>query len=391
MDRRALSERVTWMGAVDWHRRLFDSLIPLPEGTSYNAYLVQGSQKTALLDTVDPAMSEVLLAQLEGVPQVDYVVVHHAEQDHSGTIPLVLERYPAARVLATPKGKGMLVDLLHLDPGRIDAVADGDRVSLGDRTLEFIHAPWVHWPETMLSYLIEEKTVFTCDLFGAHFATSNLTAGNDARIVRSAKRYYAEIMMPFRKPLERNLERLSGYEVVCIAPSHGPVWDEPAVILDAYRDWVSGPAHNSAVIPFVSMHGSTRALVDRLVAALATRGVEIHPFDLTVTDLGDLAMALVDAATVVIGSPTVLGGAHPQAAYAASLANALRPKTLYASVVGSYGWAPGAAKALVAAVPALRVEVLDPVLVQGKPRAADFAAIDSLAAAIGERHQRLAL
>ncbi len=160
MDRRALSERVTWMGAVDWHRRLFDSLIPLPEGTSYNAYLVQGSQKTALLDTVDPAMSEVLLAQLEGVPQVDYVMVHHAEQDHSGTIPLVLERYPAARVLATPKGKGMLVDLLHLDPGRIDAVADGDSVSLGDRTLEFIQAPWVHWPETMLSYLIEEKTVF---------------------------------------------------------------------------------------------------------------------------------------------------------------------------------------------------------------------------------------
>ncbi len=379
------------MGAVDWHRRLFDSLIPLPEGTSYNAYLVQGSQKTALLDTVDPAMSEVLLAQLEGVPQVDYVMVHHAEQDHSGTIPLVLERYPAARVLATPKGKGMLVDLLHLDPGRIDAVADGDSVSLGDRTLEFIQAPWVHWPETMLSYLIEEKTVFTCDLFGAHFATSNLTAGNDARIVRSAKRYYAEIMMPFRKPLERNLERLSDYEVACIAPSHGPVWDRPAVILDAYRDWVSGPAHNSAVIPFVSMHGSTRALVDRLVAALAKRGVEIHPFDLTVTDLGDLAMALVDAATVVIGSPTVLGGAHPHAAYAASLANALRPKTLYASVVGSYGWAPGAAKALVAAVPALRVEVLDPVLVQGKPRAADFAAIDSLAAAIGERHQRLAL
>ncbi len=132
----------------------------LPEGTSYNAYLVQGSQKTALLDTVDPAMSEVLLAQLEGVPQVDYVMVHHHEQDPSGTIPLVLERYPTARVLATPKGKGMLVDLLHLDPGRIDAVADGDSVSLGDRTLEFIQAPWVHWPETMLSYLIEEKTVF---------------------------------------------------------------------------------------------------------------------------------------------------------------------------------------------------------------------------------------
>jgi flavorubredoxin len=394
MDLRSMTERVTLLGAVDWHRRLFDSLIPLPEGTSYNAYLVRGSEKTALLDTVDPVMSDVLMTQLSSVPRVDYVVAQHAEQDHSGALLQVLERYPQARVVATPKGKGMLVDLLHLDADRVDVVVDGDRISLGDRTLEFIYTPWVHWPETMLTYLVEEKTVFTCDLFGSHYATSDIAVGDNTQapaVVRAAKRYYAEIMMPFRKPLTRHMERLSAYEIARIAPSHGPVWDRPALILDAYAEWVSGPPHNSAVIPFVSMHGSTRALVERLVADLTTRGVRVHPFDLTVTDLGDLAMALVDAATVVIGSPTVLGGAHPQAAYAASLANALRPKALYASVVGSYGWAAGAPKALVAAMPALRLEILDPVLVQGKPRAADFDAIAVLAETIAHKQQALEL
>ena len=389
MQGRVVTERVTLMGGVDWHRRLFDALIPLPEGTSYNAYLVKGSEKTALLDTADPATTDELLQQLEAEQRIDYIVAHHAEQDHSGTLPELLVRYPEATVLATEKGKGMLVDLLHLPPERVEAVADGEQRSLGDRTLTFIHAPWVHWPETMLTYLDEERILFTCDFFGSHYATSRVMVGDDAHVVSAAKRYYAEIMMPFRKPIERHLARLEDLDIAMIAPSHGPIWDRPDVIIDAYRDWVSGPVKNVAVIPFISMHGSTSELVDRLVTELVRHGVTARPFDLTVTDIGDLAMAMVDAATIVIGSPTVLGGAHPQAAYAASLANALRPKTRFASVVGSYGWAAGSARALVEAMPALRVEVLDPVLVRGRPRADDLEAVDRLAATIAQRHGAL--
>jgi flavorubredoxin len=382
-----MSDRITWMGGVDWHRRLFDALIPLPDGTSYNAYLVRGSEKTVLLDTVDPRKTDVLLEQLADVERLDYVVAHHAEQDHAGTIPQVLERYPEAVILATDKGKDMLMDLLHLPEDAIETVEDEQSISLGDRTLTFIHAPWVHWPETMLTYVPEEKLLFTCDFFGSHLATSRLYVEGNGHAVAAAKRYYAEIMMPFRKPISRHLDRLADYDVAMIAPSHGPVWDEPALILDAYRDWVDGDPKNIALVPFISMHGSTGELVDRLVAALVARGVTTQPFDLTVTDLGDLAMALVDAATVIIGSPTVLGGAHPQAAYAASLANALRPKTRYASVVGSYGWAGNAAKALVKMMPMLRVEVLDPVLVQGKPHVEDLEAVDALAEAIAQKHR----
>jgi flavorubredoxin len=389
MDPRTLTERVSVLGGIDWHRRLFDALIPLPDGTSYNAYLVRGSEKTALLDTADPRTGNELMGQLAQYPEVriDYVVAHHAEQDHAGMLPEVLARYPDAQVLATPKCKEMLVALLHLDESRIQVVQNDEVVSLGDRSLQFIFAPWVHWPETMLTYVPEERLLFTCDFFGAHYTTSRVCVEGEAAVVNAAKRYYAEIMMPFRKPIEKHLQRLSALDIAMIAPGHGPVWDEPALIFDAYREWVTGPPRNMAVIPFVSMHGSTAEMVDYLVAALVREGVQVKPFDLTVTDLGELAMALVDAGTIILASPTVLGGAHPQAAYAASLANALRPKAAFASVIGSYGWAGGAARTLVEMMPGLRVELLDPVEVKGKARPEDFAALDQLAATVGAKHR----
>jgi len=185
---RKISERVSFLGAQDFDRRLFDELIPLPDGTSYNAYLIKGSEKTALIDTVDPEKSDVLLDQLAGVESLDYLVCQHVEQDHSGTIPQVLARYPDAQVLASPKAKSMLVDHLHLDPEKITEVGDGETVSLGDRTLEFIHAPWVHWPETILTYLREEEILFTCDLFGSHRRRlrSTRTTGFASTMRRSA-------------------------------------------------------------------------------------------------------------------------------------------------------------------------------------------------------------
>ncbi len=388
MDPRVLTERVKVLGGVDWHRRLFDALIPLPDGTSYNAYLVRGSEKTALLDTADPRTGGELMGQLASQPDgIDYIVAQHAEQDHTGMLPEVLARFPEAQVLTTPKGKDMLIALLHLDEGRIRAVEDDEVVSLGDRTLRFLYTPWVHWPETMLTYMPEERILFTCDFFGAHYATSQVCVEGDAAVVGAAKRYYAEIMMPFRKAIEKHLQRLAGLDIAMIAPSHGPVWDEPRLILEPYQDWVTGPPQNIALIPFVSMHGSTAEMVDYLVTALVREGVHVKPFDLTVTDLGELAMALVDAGTVILGSPTVLGGAHPQAAYAASLANALRPKARFASVIGSYGWTAGAARALAGMVSGLRVELLDPVEVKGKPRAEDFAVLDRLALAVAGKHR----
>jgi len=339
MKPRMIRSNVYFLGAQDFDRRLFDELIPLPDGTSYNAYLIKGSEKTALIDTVDQAKSEILMEQLAGVERIDYLVCQHVEQDHSGTIPAVLERYPEAQVLASPKAKSMLVDHLHIDPDRIGEVGDGEAISLGDWSLEFIHAPWVHWPETILTYLPEEKMLFTCDLFGAHLATTEIYARDRVRVYDAAKRYYAEIMMPFRAIIERHLKRLEDYEFEMICPSHGPAYDEPGFIIDAYRRWVLDPPKNLVVIPYASMHGSTEAMVEHLISSLVARGVEVAPFNLTVTDLGRLAEALVDSATVVFGTPTVLTGPHPSVVSAAYLVAALRPKLSHAGIIGSYGWA----------------------------------------------------
>jgi flavorubredoxin len=388
---RQITERVHWMGAVDWDRRLFDSLIPLPDGTSYNAYLVRGSEKTVLLDSVDPTMVDVLMFQLESIPHIDYVVAHHAEQDHSGAIPQVLQKYEDAQVIATPKGKEMLVDLLGIPAERVVTVDDGETLSLGDRTLEFVHTPWVHWPETMVTYLPEERILFSCDFFGSHVATTDLYVTDEARVYEAAKRYYAEIMMPFRKIIRRNLAKVEGREIDLIAPSHGPIYDRPPFILDAYRDWISDEPRNVVVLPYVSMHGSTRRMVEYLVSALAERGVTVHQFDLAVTDIGKLAITLVDAATIVIGTPTVHRGPHPSVFYAAHLANALQPKARFASIIGSYGWSSKAVEQIAGLIPDLDVEILDPVLVKGFPRAADLQALEGLAANIAQRHQNLGL
>ncbi len=393
MKPRKIKDGVYWVGAVDWDRRLFDDLIPLPDGTSYNAYLIQGSKKTALIDTVDPTTSHVLLDRLSqlDVEHIDYVIANHAEQDHSGTLPQVLERYPGAQVVCTPKCKGMLVDLLLAPEDRILAVDDGATLSLGDRTLEFIHAPWVHWPETMLTYLREDKILFPCDFFGSHLATTDLYVTDEGRVYEAAKRYYAEIMMPFRKIIEKNLKKVQEYEISLIAPSHGPMYDRPEFILEAYRDWVLSDPKNIVVLPYISMHGSTLAMVDYLLDGLVEKGVTVERFDLAATDIGKLAMALVDAATIVIGSPTVLTGAHPNVVYAAYLANALRPKVKFVSIIGSYGWGGKMVQQLAGLIPNLKVEILDPVIVKGHPRDGDFKALDKLAATIAEKHTALNL
>ena len=387
MQTRTIRERVDWLGAIDWDRRLFDSLIPLPDGTSYNAYLVRGSEKTALLDTVDPAMIELLTAQLDRVERVDYMVAHHAEQDHSGSIPTVLARYPQAQVLCTPKAKGFLIDHLAISAERIRTVEDGETVSLGDRTLKFIHTPWVHWPETMVTYLPEERILFSCDFFGSHLAASDLYVTDEGRVYESAKRYYAEIMMPFRRIIEKNLQKLEGLAIDVIAPSHGPLYDRPAFILDAYRDWVLSAPKNEVVIPYISMHGSTRRMVTHLVDALAHRGVTAYQFDLSVTDIGKVAIALVDAATVVLGTPTLHAGPHPLVQYATYLTNALRPKTEFVSIIGSYGWGGKTVEILAGLIGNLKVEVLEPVLCVGLPKPETYAALDKLADAIAEKHK----
>ena len=388
-----LRPNIFGVGAIDWDRRLFDELIPLPDGTSYNAYLVKGSEKIALLDTVDPTKSVVLIDNLLklGIDRLDYVVAHHGEQDHSGSLPDILSLYPGAKVVANPKCQDMLIHLLHLDADRFVIVDDGQEISLGDKSLRFIYVPWVHWPETFATYLKEDSILFSCDFFGSHLATSSLFVDDRPRVYEAAKRYYAEIMMPFRTTIRKNLQKLADFDIKMIAPSHGPVYDDPGFIVDAYKDWTSERVANEVVVAYVSMHDSTRAMVEHLVDALIDRNITVRRFNLTGADIGELAVSLVDAATIVLASPTVLTGPHPVVGYAAMLANALRPKTRFAAVVGSYGWAGKMVDQLKALISNLKVEVLEPVIAKGYPDSDDFARLDALAQAVLTKHKELGI
>jgi flavorubredoxin/rubredoxin len=381
MKARKIGEGIWWVGATDWDRKLFDCLIPLPDGTSYNSYFIRGTKKSALVDAVDPVMKNVLFERLRSlnVSSIDYMIANHIEQDHSGSIPDILAAYPMAKAVTSDTGKILMMDMLAVPEDRILVVQDGDTIDLGDKSLQFIYFPWVHWPETMLTWMPKEKILFSCDLFGSHLAAADLYVADDAAVLLAAKRYYAEIMMPFKTTIESNLAKVQKLEAGMIAPSHGPIHKRPSLIMDAYRDWVSGPPKNLVVVPYVSMHDSTRLMVQHFIEACADRGVHAEQFNLADGDTGKLAMMLVDAAGIVFASPMVLAGPHPKVAYAAILANALKPKAKYISVIGSFGWGGMLVETLKALLSNLQVEFIPPVLAKGLPREKDYAALDALA------------
>lgn len=390
---RQLRPNVYAVGAIDWDRRMFDELIPLPDGTSYNAYIVKGSQSTALLETVDPAKTEMLMNHLDelDIRQIDYIVAHHAEQDHSGSIPDVLKRWPQAKVLTNAKCKDFLIELLRIDESIFEVVADGQEISLGDKTLKFLLTPWVHWPETMSTYLKEDKILFSCDLFGSHFAPPTLFVEDESLVHEAAKRYYAEIMMPFRTSIRKNMEKIAALPIDIIAPSHGFVYNKPEFILNAYNDWSSDIVKNEVLVPYTSMHGSVRKMVDHFIDALTSRGITPIQFNMAEGDLGKLAIALVDAATIVLGCSQVLAGAHPNVAHAAFVANALRPKTKFVSIIGSMMWGGKMVEQLTGIVSNLKAEIIEPVVIKGYPREEDLKALDALADKILAKHKEIGI
>jgi flavorubredoxin len=285
----------------------------------------------------------------------------------------------------------MLIDLLHIDEDKFITIEDGQKLSLGDKTLQFIFIPWVHWPETMSTYLVEGRILFPCDFFGSHLATSSLFVENEPFVYECAKRYYAEIMMPFRTPIKNNLKKLEPLAIEMIAPSHGPVYQRPEFIIDAYKDWVSDEVKNEVVLAYVSMHDSVRKMVEHFVDELAGRGIKVRQFNLTGVDIGELAMSLVDAATIVIGAPTFLASVHPSAAYAAMLTGALRPKTRFISVIGSFSWAERAVEQLKGLLSGLKAEIIEPAIAKGLPREKDFEALDTLAERIAQKHREIGI
>jgi len=380
-------EGVYWVGVRDWNRRLFDALITLPQGTTYNAYLVTGEGKTALIDTVNPGFETELEEKISSITdprEIDYVVMNHAEPDHAGAIPHVMAINTKAKLVATSKGARMAQTYYKVPGDRIKMVHDQETISLGGKTLRFIEAPMLHWPETMFTYLQEDKILFPCDFFGSHVA-KGLYDDEVEELVVHAKRYWGEIMMPFRAMAEKALGKIKDLEVKMIAPSHGPVHRNPELILENYAKWAKGETRRKATVVYVSMWNSTEKMIWPMVETLASEDVEVALHNLVSSDVGDVAKDLVDSKAIVLGAPTVLGGAHPLAVYAAYLVKALKPPAGFGVILSSYGWGGGAVKQIQEILGQTKIEVVGALEINGPPTDKDMIQIVELGKALAKK------
>ena len=381
-----IASGVYYCGLHDKNRKLFDQLVPLPQGTTYNSYLVKGAQKCALIDTMYEKLLDPYRDMLSACGlKIDYIVSNHAEPDHSGAIPTLLEAYPEAVVLCSPKCAENLSNMLGVDPSRMKVVADGEEIDLGGRTLKFFMTPWVHWPDTMFTFLVEDKFLFPCDYFGAHYTANELFADCSENLAEAARRYYAEIMMPFRGFCSKYLDIVRKLEPKMILPSHGPVYDKPDFIINFYSDWTSDKFSRKVLIPYVSMYDNTRIMVDYLENALKSRGISVVKAELVDADEGELAMQLIDTPCVVFGTSMVLTGPHPKSVYAAYLINILRAKLKYYSVIGSFGWGGNLTAPIEACFKLVKPEKISGVEVKGRPVESTFRELDRLAEEISSR------
>ena len=388
-----IKENILYAGMNDKDRLIFDELIPLDKGTSYNSYIVIGSEKTAVIDTMYPKFTKEYIKSFDenGITKVDYIIANHGEQDHSGSIPALLEKFPNAMVVTNAVCAKNLQEMLLVPAEKIKIINNNEELSLGNKTLQFMIAPGVHWPDTMFTYIKEDNIICTCDFLGAHYIFDDVFAVPSDDLEKSAKKYFAEIMMPFSFVCRKYVKQIRELNVEMVLPSHGPVHKNPDYILNLYEDWAGEQGKNLVLLPYVSMYKSTEEMIDYLAKKLEEKGIPSVKYDMVDGNLGDLAIALVDGTTIVLGTSMVLAGPHPAAFNTVYLASILRPKAKIASFIGSYGWGGDLFGKMADMLAPLKLDVIEPILVKGKAKADDYAKIDKMADEIFNKHKELGL
>ena len=388
-----IKENILYAGMNDEDRLIFDELIPLDCGTSYNSYIVLGSEKTAVIDTMYPKFTKEYLKSFDenGITKVDYIIANHGEQDHSGSIPAMLEKFPMAVVVTNQVCANNLKEMLLISDDKIKVIKNDEELSLGDKTLQFKIAPGVHWPDTMFTYIKEDNIICTCDFLGAHYIFDDVFAVPSKELEKSAKKYFAEIMMPFSTVCRKYVKQIKEMNVSMVMPSHGPIHKDPNYILDLYEDWAGEKGKNLVLLPYVSMYRSTEEMIDYLANKLAEKGIPSIKYDMVDGNLGDLAIALVDGTTIVLGTSMVLAGPHPAAFNTVYLASLLKPKAKIASFIGSYGWGGNLFGKMAEMLTPLKLDVIEPILVKGKAKQEDYKKIDEMAETIYQKHKELEL
>jgi len=359
---------VNWVGVRHPDLTIFDELFPTHNGTTYNAYVVRGRDKTALIDTVKaPFTGEFLakLAAIGGLGKIDLVVVNHTEPDHSGALLELLKQRPELPVYCTRAAQNFLGQLIN-GPFNAQVVSDGQELDLGGRTLRFLLAPYLHWPDTMFTYLVEDGVLFSCDAFGSHYCASQLFDDEIPDFSKDFLFYFDCIMRPFKDKVREAVAKVDQLELKMICPSHGPIHRrDPKGVVDSYRRWSAPPpakAKPRALLLTLSSHGNTRSMATAISHELGR--LDFHVTELRVCEMrdSDLRDELELADLVMVGTPTINRDAPPQIWHALSLFSLVTPKAKIAAVFGSFGWSGEAIKMIEERLQGLRFKLPVPSL-----------------------------
>ncbi|HTY21852.1 MAG TPA: FprA family A-type flavoprotein [Desulfomonilaceae bacterium] len=361
-----LTKDIFWVGAIDWAVRDFHGYTT-PHGTTYNSYLIKG-EKTALVDTVRAPFFPEMISRIRSVhdpKEVDYLIVNHLEMDHSGAVPLFKEMVPEAQVVATDHGiKGMK---RHFEEEWfVHKVRTGDEISLGGKTLLFLEAYMLHWPDSMFTYVKEDGVLLPNDGFGQHYASSYRFDDEErqlATILDEAAKYFANILMPLAPlipPLLKKAEKM-GMSINMIAPSHGIIWrSHVSEIIGSYVDWCTGVAQDKVLVIYDTMWGSTEAMAKAISAGISKAGVENKLIHVRKNHYSDIVKEILTAKVLAIGSPTINEGVFPSVAQILSYVKGLRPLNKKGVAFGSYGWGGEALEAINNEMRASGIEVVEP-------------------------------
>jgi flavorubredoxin len=345
-----ISPRVHWIGALDPDIRTFDVILKTANGTSYNAYVVRGSEGVAIVDTVKEEFADDFFARLEAVAAYDEIraiAINHLEPDHTGALPELMQRAPQARLYISFQAQLMLKALLKRENLAFTPVDTGDRIDLGDRSLEFLHTPYLHWPDTQCTYLREEQTLFSGDVFGCHFCDPRLFNDTCGDFRFSFEYYYAHIMRPFREYVLRALELIEPLPLQVIAPAHGPILrDRPTAYVGRYRELAAPrlkreifPGEKTLLIFYISSYGNTARMAEAIYAAAQEiSGVRASLYDLTGGETNSFADLLEEADGLVLGSPTINGDAVKPIWDLLSSLTVIDMKGKLGAAFGSFGW-----------------------------------------------------
>jgi flavorubredoxin len=363
-----LAEYVYWVGAVDWDARDFHGY-ETRRGTTYNAYLVK-DDKTALVDTVKYPFKTTLaknIREITSMEDLDYVIVNHVEMDHSSSLRYIMRYARNATILLTERGKDGITKYYGGDNWAFQTVKTGDKLKLGKKTLQFVEAPMLHWPDSMFTYLKEAEILMPNDAFGQHLATSQRFDDevDQTVLMDEATKYYANILMPYAPLIVRKIEEISklGIKAKVIAPSHGVIWrSNPEKIVNAYLEWSRGETKEKAVIVYDTMWGSTQKMAYAISDAITNHGIEVHLFHMRRSDFSEILKEILDAKVVVVGSPTLNNSMFPTISSFLSYVTGLRPKGKIWTIFGSYGWGGGAVRAINRQFSESKFEVLEPSL-----------------------------